>query len=78
MKAFAFATALLAIVSPLLAQPSHDKRAPHLKRGDLALSTPQSTFFHTCVEGTMRCDAWNSNVFYVCNFNKPVKFNCGP
>ncbi|KAJ1982221.1 hypothetical protein H4R35_000392 [Dimargaris xerosporica] len=88
MAVFAATTALLALVAPLLAtpapdqvttdQPKFDVKAASLKGASLAKTSFYNNYFRTCVEGTMRCDAWNRNVFYVCNFNNRVKFNCGP
>ncbi|KAJ1985838.1 hypothetical protein H4R33_003732 [Dimargaris cristalligena] len=37
-----------------------------------------SSYFSTCVSGTMRCDRWNRSIFYVCDNSYPVRFSCGP
>ncbi|KAJ1965385.1 hypothetical protein IWQ62_002681 [Dispira parvispora] len=37
-----------------------------------------TTYFSKCVDGTMRCDRYNRNYFYVCDHKNPVKFQCAP
>ncbi|KAJ1973787.1 hypothetical protein H4R35_003936 [Dimargaris xerosporica] len=78
MKAFAAAALLLAIASPLFAQPSQDASALQPVDDDMADTSSHDPYPHACRDGTMRCDPRNSSVFYVCNFGQPVKFNCGP